>query len=86
MIPLILTFYDSIAASTVFEEMLKQTDYCSRMGLNIPPIVHSLHEFKHWIYHRSLNNWAESILSKQNASSPIQRDNQGHNYGHLKNI
>ncbi|WP_375467627.1 hypothetical protein [uncultured Nostoc sp.] len=86
VIPLILTFYDSIAASTVFEEMVKQTDYCSRMGLNIPPIVHSLHEFEHWISERSLNNWAESILSKQNASSPIQRDNKGHNYGHLKNI
>ncbi|MEH2400354.1 hypothetical protein [Nostoc sp.] len=86
VIPLILTFYDSIAASTVFEEMVKQTDYCSRMELNIPPIVYSLHEFEHWISDRSLNNWAELILSKQNASSPIQRDKKGHNYGHLKNI
>ncbi|MEH2198075.1 hypothetical protein [Nostoc sp.] len=86
VIPLILTFYDSIAASTVFEEMVKHTDYCSRMGLNLPPIVYSLHEFEHWISDRSLNNWAESILSKHNASSPIQRDNKGHNYGHLNNI
>ncbi|GAX35771.1 hypothetical protein [Nodularia sp. NIES-3585] len=86
VIPLIVTFYDSVAASTVFEEMVKKTDYCSRMGLNMPPIVQSLHEFEHWISNRSLNNWAELILSKQNASSPIKPDNKGHNYGHLNNI
>ncbi|MBD2004554.1 MULTISPECIES: hypothetical protein [Cyanophyceae] len=45
VIPLIMTFYDSIAASSVLEKMIKQTDYCSRMGLNMPPVVHSIHEF-----------------------------------------
>jgi len=86
VIPLIITFYDSIAASTVFEEMVKQTDYCSRMGLNIPPVVYSLHEFEHWISDRSLNNWSELILAKQNFDSPVMPDNKGHNYEHLKDI
>jgi len=86
VIPLILTFYDSIAASTVFEEMLKQTDYCSRMRLNMPPIVYSLHEFEHWICDRSLNNWSELILAKQNAHPPVKPDNKGHNYEHLNDI
>ncbi|GBE90652.1 hypothetical protein [Nostoc cycadae] len=86
VIPLIMTFYDSIAASTVFGEMVKQTDYCSLMGLNIPPVVYSLHEFEHWISDRSLNNWSESILAKQNALSPVLPDNKGHNYEHLNDI
>ncbi len=79
VIPLIITFYDSIAASTVFEEMVKQTDYCSRMGLNMPPIVYSLHELEHWISDRSLNNWSELILLKQNANCSVKPDNKGHN-------
>ncbi len=86
VIPLILTFYDSVAASTGFEEMVKQTSYCSRMRLNMPPIVRSLHEFEHWISDRSINNWSELILSQQNAGSPVQRDNKGHNYEHLNDI
>lgn len=86
VIPLILTFYDSIAASTVFEEMVKQTDYCSRMGLNIPPVVYSLHEFEHWISDRSLNNWSELILAKQNIYYKVLPDNKGHNYEHLNDI
>ena len=86
VIPLILTFYDSIAASSVFEEMIKQTDYCSLMGLNMPPIVYSIHEFEHWISDRSLNNWAELVLSKQNASSPVKPDHKGHNYEHLRDV
>lgn len=86
VIPLILTFYDSIAASSVLEEMIKQTDYCSLMGMNMPPIIHSLHEFEHWISDRSLNNWAELTLSKQNDHSCINPDNKGHNYKHLNSI
>lgn len=86
IIPLILTFYDSIAASTMFEEIVKRTDYCSQMGLSMPPIVYSLHEFEHWISDRSLNNWSESILSKQNACTPVKPDNKGHNYEHLKDV
>jgi hypothetical protein len=86
VIPLILTFYDSIAASTVFEEMVKKTDYCSRMGLSMPPIVHSLHEFEHWISDRSLNNWSELILAKQNPHSSVKPDSGGHNYGHLNDV
>lgn len=86
IIPLILTFYDSIAASTVFEEIVKQTNYCSLMRLNMPPIVYSLHEFEHWISDRSLDNWSELILAKQNAHSPVMPDNRGHNYGHLNDI
>ncbi|MCY7278844.1 MAG: hypothetical protein LH702_35185 [Phormidesmis sp. CAN_BIN44] len=86
VIPLILTFYDSIAASAVFEEMVKQTDYCSLVGLNMAPIVHSLHEFEHWISDRSLHNWSELILAKQSACSPVKPDNKGHNYEHLNNI
>ncbi|MBD2743853.1 hypothetical protein [Coleofasciculus sp. FACHB-1120] len=86
VIPLVLTFYDSIAAASVFEEMIKQTDYCSRMGMNVPPVVHSLHEFEHWISDRSLNNWAELILSKQNGHSSIKPDNKGHDYKHLNSI
>ncbi|HBE20949.1 MAG TPA: hypothetical protein DEG17_03810 [Cyanobacteria bacterium UBA11149] len=86
VIPLIMTFYDSIAASSVLEEMIKQTDYCSRMGLNMPPVVYSLHEFEHWISDRSINNWAELILSKQHNDAPIKPDNKGHNYDHLKDI
>ncbi|WP_180975366.1 hypothetical protein [Fischerella thermalis] len=86
VIPLILTFYDSIAASTVFEEIVKQTNYCFLMRLNMPPIVYSLHEFEHWISDRSLDNWSELILAKQNAHSPVMPDNRGHNYGHLNDI
>lgn len=52
------------------------------MELNIPPIVYSLHEFEHWIFDISLNNWAELILSNQNASPTIKRDNKEHNYEH----
>jgi hypothetical protein len=86
VLPLILTFYDSIAASTVFGGMVKETDYCSRMGLNMPPVVYSLHEFEHWISNRSLNNWSELILAKQNSYSPVEPDNKGHNYGHLNDV
>jgi hypothetical protein len=86
VIPLILTFYDSIAASTVFGEMIKKTNYCSHLGLNMPPIVYSLHEFEHWISDRSLDNWSELILSTQNSCPPVKPDNKGHNYEHLKNI
>ncbi|WP_204141303.1 hypothetical protein [Halomicronema sp. CCY15110] len=86
VIPLILTFYDSIAASTVFEEMVKQTDYCSRMRLNMPPVVYSLHEFEHWISNRSLENWSELIFSKQSGFPSIQPDNRGHNYRHLSDV
>ncbi|ANV86565.1 hypothetical protein [Picosynechococcus sp. PCC 7117] len=86
VIPLILTFYDSIAASTVFEEMVKQTEYCSLMRVNMPPIVQSLHEFEHWTLNRSLNNWSELILSKQNADSPVSPDHKGHGYGHLSGV
>ena len=86
VIPLIITFSDSIAASKVFEEMVKQTDYCSRMGFNMPPIVYSLHEFEHWISDRSLNNWSELILSKQNANCSVKPDNKGHNYKHLNDL
>jgi len=86
VVPLILTYYDSIAASTVFEEMVKKTDYCSLIGLNMPPIVHSLHEFEHWTSDRSLSNWSELILAKQNPYSSVKPDNRGHNYGHLSDI
>ncbi|MEJ6486936.1 hypothetical protein N0Y54_37725 [Nostoc punctiforme UO1] len=86
MIPLIITFYDSVAASAVFEEIVRQSDYCTRMGVNIPPIVYSLHEFEHFISNRSLNNWSELILSQQNANSSVKPDNQGHNYEHLNDI
>jgi hypothetical protein len=86
VIPLIMTFYDSIAASSVLEEMIKQTNYCSRMGVNMPPVVHSLHEFEHWISNRSLNNWAELTLLKHNSHSSIRPDNKGHNYKHLNSI
>lgn len=86
VIPLILTFYDSIAAALTFQEMLKETDYCSRMRLNMIPIIHSLHEFEHWISDRSLDNWVELILSKHNAIAPVPPDNKGHNYRHLEDI
>jgi len=86
VIPLVLTFYDSIAASVVFEEMVKQTSYCSYMKLNMLPVVYSLHEFEHWISHRSRDNWSELILSKQTNASSVQPDNKGHSYGHLDNI
>jgi hypothetical protein len=86
VIPLILTFYDSIAASTVFEEIAKQTGYCSRMKLNTPPVVHSLHEFEHWIFNRSLSNWADLILAKQHSYPSVKPDNKGHNYQHLNDV
>lgn len=86
VIPLVLTFYDSVAASTVFEEIVKQTDYCSRMGLNMPPVVRSLHEFEHFISDRSLDNWAELTLSSQNQFSPLKPDQKGHNYEHLNDV
>lgn len=86
VIPLILTFYDSIAASTIFEEVLKRTDYCSRMELSMPPIVYSLHEFEHWISNRSLDNWSELILAIQGTRPFVVPDNKGHKYEHLKNI
>ncbi|MCE2698795.1 MAG: hypothetical protein PX483_07780 [Nostocales cyanobacterium LE14-WE4] len=86
VIPLIMTFYDNIVASEIFEAIIQQTDYCSSMGFTIPPIVRSLHEFEHWTSDRSLNNWAESILQKHNTNSFIKADNKGHNYQHLDNI
>jgi len=86
VIPLVLTFYDSIAAANVFQEMIRATDYCSCLGLNVIPVVYSLHEFEHWISNRSLDNWVELILAKQTGDPPIQPDNKGHNYGHLSNI
>ncbi|MBD2104827.1 hypothetical protein [Leptolyngbya sp. FACHB-261] len=86
VIPLIMTFYDSVAASTVFEGMVRQTDYCSSVGLNMPPLVHSLHEFEHWTSDRSLNNWSDLILSKQSTYPPVRADNKGHNYEHLNDI
>jgi hypothetical protein len=85
VIPLVITFYDSMTASSALENMLLQTNYCSCLGLNMPPIVHSLHEFEHSLSKRSLNNWAESILLKQNNLS-IKPDNKGHNYEHLKDV
>ncbi|EPF20231.1 MAG: hypothetical protein EWV58_08105 [Microcystis aeruginosa Ma_MB_F_20061100_S19] len=85
VIPLILTFYDALLASNVFESIVKSTDYCDHLNLSMPPIVRSLHEFEHWIYNRSLQNWAESMLLKQSNSS-INPDNQGHNYRHLKDF
>jgi hypothetical protein len=86
VIPLIMTFYDNIASSETLEEMIKQSDYCSYMGLNVPPIVRSLHEFEHWTSDRSLNNWADLILQRQNNYSPVKPDSQGHNYQYLKDI
>lgn len=85
VIPLILTFYDALLASNVFESIVKSTDYCDHLNLSMPPIVRSLHEFEDRIYDRSLENWAESMLPKQSDSS-IKPDNQGHNYRHLKDI
>jgi hypothetical protein len=86
VIPVIMTFYDSIASSSVFEEMIRETDYCSHLGLNMPPIVHSLHQFEHWLSDRSFNNWAELVLQKHNISSPVKPDNKGHNYEHLNDV
>ncbi len=85
VIPLILTFYDALLASNVFESIVKSTDYCDHLNLSMPPIVRSLHEFEDRIYDRSLENWAESMLLKQSNSS-IKPDNQGHNYRHLKDF
>lgn len=85
VIPLIITFHDSIATSSVFEEMIKNTNYLDSLGFNMPPIVRSLHELEHQLSNRSLNNWAELVLQKQNASSPPP-DDKGHNYSHLNDI
>ena len=84
VIPLVLVFYDSIAASIVFKEIVKGADYCSLLNLSMPPVVYSIHEFEHLISHRSLNNWSELILSGQDGSSSIPPDNKGHNYEHLR--
>jgi hypothetical protein len=87
VIPLIITFYDSLLASSLFEQMAFKTDYCSSLGFSIPPIVRSLHEFEHWLSDRSLNNWAELILQQQtNSSISIKPDNQGHGYRHLNSL
>ena len=83
VIPLVLTFYDSIASSAT--AMIKNSDYCGRMDLKIPPIVYSLHEFEHKIVNRSLDNWAELILQTHN-NPDVEPDNQGHNYQHLEDI
>ena len=87
VIPLIITFYDSLLASDSFKKMALETDYCSILDFRIPPIVCSLHEFEHWLSDRSLNNWAELILQqKTNSSIGIKPDNQGHGYKHLNNL
>jgi hypothetical protein len=86
VIPLILTFYDSIDASIMFSETAKQTDYCARMGLGIPPIVYSIHEFEHWTHDRSLDNWSELKLAERDSSASsflVKPDNRGHGYMHL---
>ena len=85
VIPLVLTFYDSIGSSALLTAMIKNSDYCDRMGLKIPPIVYSIHEFEHWISDRSLDNWAELILQRQN-NLVVEPDNQGHSYKHLADI
>ena len=85
VIPLVLTFYDSIASSALLTAMIKNSDYCGRMDLKIPPIVYSLHEFEHKIVNRSLDNWAELILQTHN-NPDVEPDNQGHNYQHLEDI
>jgi hypothetical protein len=87
VIPLVLTFYDSIASSALLTAMIKNSDYCGRMDLKIPPIVYSLHEFEHRIFNRSFDNWAELILQTHNNPNVcVEPDNQGHNYQHLADI
>ncbi|MEA5551881.1 hypothetical protein VB713_13090 [Anabaena cylindrica UHCC 0172] len=86
VIPLILTFYDNIVSSETLTQIIKESDYCSRMNLTIPPIVNSLHEFEHRISNRSLDNWAELILQKYKNNSIVKPDNQGHNYKHLEDV
>ncbi|BDA76277.1 hypothetical protein CAL7716_104430 (plasmid) [Calothrix sp. PCC 7716] len=86
VIPLIMTFYDNITSSQILEIMIKQTDYCKLMGLNISPIVRSLHEFEHWISDRSIGNWADLILTRHNTNIGIKPDSKGHNYQHLKSV
>ncbi len=99
VIPLVLSFFDAITASITFECMVKETNYCLALGLTIPPIIHSLHEFEHWTCNRSLENWAqlkmlqakEPCLVSQNKQElfqlpAIQPDDKGHNYEHIKKV
>ncbi len=87
VVPLILTLYEGIAAAEMFRELTKQTDYCSRMGLEMPPVVSSLHEFEHWTHDRSISNWAELELKKgKGRGTSVPADGGGHRYAHLKDI
>jgi hypothetical protein len=86
VIPLVITFYDSTAAAAVFRESLKQTDYCDQMKINVEPVVHSLHEFEHWLSDRSIDNWAQLILAQQEPGASVESDMQGHAYKHLENF
>lgn len=99
VIPLILSFYDALAASQVFEFLAKETNYCLELGLTISPIVRSLHEFEHWTSNRSLENWAKLTLLKNQEprfvppnsqepmySSLVLPDNKGHQYEHLTDV
>ncbi len=89
VIPLVLTFYDCIDASIVFGEAVRQTDYCTRMKIGIPPIVYSIHEFEHWTHDRSLDNWSRLKLADRDSPSSslsVKPDNRGHDYRHLDSI
>lgn len=86
VIPLVITFYDSNFALSMFEEIINYTDYCSFLGLKMKPILRSLHELEHQTAIRSLPNWVEDILEQQSNSSHVQADNLGHRYQHLENL
>jgi hypothetical protein len=96
VIPLVLSFYDAIRPSQMFEFMIEETNYCSELGLTMPPVIRSLHEFEYFTENRSLENWAELIICQakqprfvppdergQPQPHPVPRDNRGHEYKHL---
>ena len=96
VIPLVLSFYDAIRPSQMFEFMIEETNYCSELSLTMPPVIHSLHEFEHFTENRSLENWAELRICQakqprfvppdergQPQPPPVPRDNRGHEYKHL---
>ena len=84
-IPLVLTLYEGMAASEMFSVVAKKTDYCAQMELPIPPIVLSIHEFEQQTSGRSIDNWAQLAIAREENSS-VTADNNGHSYSHLDDI
>lgn len=85
IVPVIITFYDSMAASAVYREMLKSTEYYKKQ-FSTAPLIYGIHEFEHETSKQSLESWAKNILAKETSFLGISSDKKGHEYSHFSDI